>query len=389
MHTPEHLRIHPILAALGILASCAAIVGVAGCNNPAGDRIVVATIWPLAERRQVEADFRAWKGAAQNQPFREVRIDWLVLDERSDLSKLADRTEVADVLLGGSPAVHARLAKADRIRADQPAAEAHQVLVERARERLLARLGDPRTDPSTLAFAVGRLDRGRWPKGYAELVRLAGARDTGREPVAVMTECASVLHSSRSVSLAGKFLRFLAESRPSADATVAAHTPPDAIDPLVESLIADLLGAALIDARDELETGWAALERAGLPGPALKWMTEPPSWPPASVTQYLSRKGQAAMSLVETLAHELAPDPAARAWLVRSWLAPARVVDDTLLGEIAQAADGRLGREPRFRAWMSAEWTASARQRYRRVARLAQAARSDETNGAIKGHGSD
>ena len=100
-------------------------------------------------------------------------------------------------------------------------------------------------------------------------------------------------------------------------------------------------------------------------------MNEPPSWPPASVAHYLSRDGQTGMALVQTLAHEVAPDPAARAWLLRSWLSPPRLVDETLLAEITQAAGGRLGREPRFRAWLSAEWTASARQRYRRVARLA------------------
>jgi hypothetical protein len=46
-------------------------------------------------------------------------------------------------------------------------------------------------------------------------------------------------------------------------------------------------------------------------------------------------------------------------------------VDETLLAEMAHAADGRLIHEPRFRSWLRAEWTASARQRYRRVAKLA------------------
>jgi hypothetical protein len=149
---------------------------------------------------------------------------------------------------------------------------------------------------------------------------------------------------------------------------------PQALEPVVESLIADLLGATLVDARDELEAGWEALERAGEPAQAVQWMTEPPSWPPVSIARYLSREGQTAMSLVDTLAQELAPDAGARAWLVRSWISPSRPVDDTLLAEIAHAAEGRLGREPRFRAWLSAEWTASARQRYRRVARMAAGA---------------
>jgi hypothetical protein len=76
------------------------------------------------------------------------------------------------------------------------------------------------------------------------------------------------------------------------------------------------------------------------------------------------------MSLVQTLAAELAPDPAARAWLLRSWLSPTRTIDENLLAELARAADGRLVREPRFRSWLQEEWTALARQRYRRVARI-------------------
>lgn len=79
------------------------------------------------------------------------------------------------------------------------------------------------------------------------------------------------------------------------------------------------------------------------------------------------------MALIETLATEVATEPPARAWLLRSWLAPGRPVDESLLSELAQAAEGRLCREPRFRAWLREEWTAWARQRYRRVARWAAA----------------
>jgi hypothetical protein len=99
------------------------------------------------------------------------------------------------------------------------------------------------------------------------------------------------------------------------------------------------------------------------------WMTASPPWPPASVARFLNRESNA-MPLIETLAAQLAPDPDVRAWLLRSWLAPARSVDGSLLDELAGAADGRLAREPRFRAWLRSEWTAWARQRYRRVARL-------------------
>ena len=137
-----------------------------------------------------------------------------------------------------------------------------------------------------------------------------------------------------------------------------------------DDLLADLLGATLIDARDELKAAHEALERAGRPEKAERWMTEPPPWPPASVAKILGRESNA-MPLVETLAAQLAPEADARAWLLRSWIAPTRPVDAALLDEIARAADGRLLREPRFRAWLRGEWTAWARQRYRRVARTA------------------
>jgi hypothetical protein len=206
-------------------------------------------------------------------------------------------------------------------------------------------------------------------------VRLAGAANTDKNsddstsPAAV-TECAAMFRASSRESAALRFLHFVAQT-PGAELAMADTERPQVMDALVESLIADLLGATLVDARDELEAAWMALEQAGEPEKALQWMTEPPSWPPVSVARYLSREGQTAMSLVDTLAQELAPDPGARAWLVRSWISPSRPVDDTLLAEIAHAADGRLGREPRFRAWLNAEWTASARQRFRRVARMA------------------
>ncbi len=124
----------------------------------------------------------------------------------------------------------------------------------------------------------------------------------------------------------------------------------------------------------ELWTAWRSLEALDDHEQALAWLTEPPPWPPASVAKYLGREGERAMSLIETLATEVAAEALARTrWLLRSWLSPARRIDGPLLAELSQAADGRLYREPRFRAWLREEWTAWARQRYRRVARYAAA----------------
>ena len=135
-------------------------------------------------------------------------------------------------------------------------------------------------------------------------------------------------------------------------------------------MLADLLGATLVDAQDELWDAWEALERAGHPERAERWMTQAPPWPPASVEIIL--REDASSALPETLASQLAPDADVRAWLLQSWLRPTRLIDGAWLEELAGGAGGRLVREPRFRAWLRAEWRAWARQRYRRVARLAE-----------------
>ena len=103
-------------------------------------------------------------------------------------------------------------------------------------------------------------------------------------------------------------------------------------------------------------------------------MTEPPPWPPASIAKILDRQGEPAMTMVETLARQLATDASVRAWLVRSWLSPPRPIDQHVLEELTRTADGRLIHEPRFREWLRAEWTAWARQRYRRVLRVVDGA---------------
>ena len=161
------------------------------------------------------------------------------------------------------------------------------------------------------------------------------------------------------------FLRFLADTD-RAGPTPTREEPMTADD---EDLLAELLGATLIDAQDELRAAWAALERVGSPPSQLRWMTEPPPWPPASIAKILSGQGEQAMAMVETLAGQVATEPAAGAWLITSWLSPSRLIDSRGLGELVRAADGRLIREPRFREWLRAEWTAWARQRYRRVLR--------------------
>jgi hypothetical protein len=178
----------------------------------------------------------------------------------------------------------------------------------------------------------------------------------------------AILADGRHQDQATTFLRFLAETGRAGSAPPRrAPNPFDDLD-----LLADLLGATLVDAQDELRAAWSALARAGSPPTPLLRMTEPPPWPPASIASILSRQGDQAMMMVETLAGQLATDPAVRAWLVRSWLSPPRSIDRELLRDLHRAVDGRLMREPRLREWLRAEWTAWARQRYRRVARSAR-----------------
>ena len=139
-------------------------------------------------------------------------------------------------------------------------------------------------------------------------------------------------------SLAQGFLRFLCETQGATAGWRAGRGRRWAAPRRVSSLVADLLGATLVDAQDELWTAWRALEGLADREQALAWLIEPPPWPPASVAKYLGGEGERAMALIETLAAEVAPEPPARAWLMRSWLSPARLVDQAFLAELGQAA---------------------------------------------------
>jgi hypothetical protein len=261
---------------------------------------------------------------------------------------------------------------------------------------------DPRRDAVSLAWARAVLGAGDWSDGYARLVRLAdGPRrpgfwpgasvaavergEAGQAPAAEppagsvlgplavfahvtgwpdWVEGAAAVRGAPHEAAALSFLDHLAR------AGVTGPAPDDPMPPAADSLLADLLGSTLVEPREELRAAWSALDAAGRPGRAAGWLTQAPPWPPASVAA-LRKGGPASKALLETLAVQVAPEADARAWLLRSWVAPERPVDGSLLSGIARAADGRLAREPRFRAWLRSEWTAWARQRYRRVARSA------------------
>ena len=190
----------------------------------------------------------------------------------------------------------------------------------------------------------------------------------------IWDEGVAIVRGARHLEEAHAFLRFLVSQ--------AGSTPGHLLDPAdldaTSDLLADLLGATLVDAQDELAWACHELDRAAVAptSQTFGWLTEPPPWPPASIDRMQRRGGEKALALVEDLAGQIAPDPQKRLWLRESWLKPGRAVDGSLLSELSRAAGGRLVREPRFRAWLREEWTAWARQRYRRVARLAAGASS-------------
>jgi hypothetical protein len=337
--------------------------GLAGCVGGDDGAVTVATDWPAAERARIEEGFRQSSGLSAS-----WRIRWVLLAPGDDSARLARRRTLPDVLLGGPASAFARLDAEGALELPEGGAPAWRVVrrgpsSHRSEQPVDRGLGDPRRDPFALAWAREQLQSGPWAEGYARLVR-----GSGMTPAAATSEGIAILKDAPHAEAARAFVRSLEQS-----GQVIAPGPDDrkAVSSDADGLLADLLGATLVEAQEELVAAWDALGRAGHPARAEAWMTAPPPWPPASVAKLLQDESNA-MPLVETLAAQVAPEADARAWLLRSWIAPARAVDGTLLDELAGAVGGRLAREPRFRAWLRSEWTAWARQRYRRVARTAE-----------------
>jgi hypothetical protein len=373
----------------------AATAVLTGCDQPATPGLVVATSWPREERARLQAEFLKWQASSTLNSGREpIHLEWLFLMPGEAVGPMARRASPPDILLGGIASSYQRMSYDGRLLPVGPSDSARWCVSRRATGQPAGR-GDPRTDSISLGWARRQLAPGQWREGYARLIDLAGhsprvGRRDGLEPGGrtkhdVMTtpdvplpEGVAIPAGARDPELARTFMRFLLETREVELASNRGASEQDA-DADFDLLVADLLGATLVDAQDELWVAWEILERAGSPSRARQSLTDPPPWPPASIEKYLEREGERAMSLIETLVGELSPRPAVRAWLIRSWLGSPRVVDDVLLAEMTRAADGALVHEPRFRAWLRAEWTASARQRYRRVAKLASMAQASAT----------
>lgn len=303
----------------------------AGCADD-GD-FTVATNRPASDFPRIEAEVR--KIAPEI-----TRIRWILLAPGESPSVLLERRQPPDMILCD--------------------------LVEQESGKTSV-FNDPRHDSRSLVQAEQRLRRGDWAAGYAQLVRAADTPSPPARRLGSAFAPGSVFEGVSVVPSSMRGLQVAQEFRNPIDARSVEASP---LGTEADSLLADLLGSTLIDSRDELRAAWSALESADHPARLEMWMTQPPPWPPASVAKLLAG-GSNGMAMLETLAGQVAPEPATRAWLIRSWLAPGRTVDGRLFNEIADAVDGRLVREPRFRAWLRSEWTAWARQRYRRVARQA------------------
>jgi hypothetical protein len=141
-------------------------------------------------------------------------------------------------------------------------------------------------------------------------------------------------------------------------------------DPVVARL-ATLIRVACVESHAELRSALEAIERAESTRPraaarASRWLGEPQPWPPASVGVLRGKRG--GDRLVSDLAGHLTTNDPDRRALEASWAREPSPLDGVALASIPRPAS------PFFDAWLRAEWGAWCRQRYRRAARLAEAA---------------
>jgi hypothetical protein len=402
------------------------LLAASGCARRPGDALRIATTWPKGERQRLEADYGQWSSAGG------IPIVWVSVARDDELARLVERDPAIDLVLGGTQATFERLAQGGRLGpapiegsplwavlrrapiglAVEPKAFSGRAVTPDAAPAALGRfaqrgplaLDDPRVDPLSLASARAALAAHPWAEGYAALVRSAGhARPFGRSPGAALASLErgeavfaptlfprqrqpgsrpilplegspeevdgiAITAGAPLADQARSFLQLLQE-RGELSAPVAT-TPAD---PVVDSLLADLLGATLVDAQDELRAAWTGLARGD--GPSTRdemerWMAESPPWPPASVEAI--RRSAEPGPLLDTLIQQLTTQSETRQWLLVNFDGAGRPIDGNTLRILAEAADGHLAAEPRFRAWLRAEWTAWARQRYRAVARPAE-----------------
>jgi hypothetical protein len=333
----------------------------AGCDPTAPTRLVVATTWPIEERAELEKSFRS---KSPNLP----PIEWVSLAVGESLARTIERRGGVDLIVGGPSWELEKLSASGKLEAINPSDLISWQSIGRRKSRLgsFGNGRDPRNNPDWLAQGRSILQAQGWPKGYETLVRQAISgreREPETSPIQ-MVEGIALVRGGRHPKQAREWIAVLQEKG------VVIPTDPQArFEASADSLLADLLGSALVDASRELRDAQAALTQFNHPARAEGSIGERPPWPPASVTRL--RESPNGEALVETLLEQIAPERQVRDWLRESWSQPRTPIDGQLLKQIAGALDGRLAAEPRFRAWLRGEWTAWTRQLYRRVARLA------------------
>ncbi len=376
-----------------------------GCARPDSERLVVVTTWSAADRAAIDSDYHP-----------ERPIEWVVLAPGENAASVISRID-ADVVLGISERRCDELAANGRFVGYEAGDQRPWRVVRSMNLGLAIRNGttltktsaadnslrgefvfdDPRIDEVSFAWAKSRLAT----SNYGDLVRsAANASRAGRASsttFAVLRNDASIapatgiegaiddathfdvypehpqyregiaiLSNARHDEEAHNFVAFL-KARGQADQL---RSPaPSAAEIGADALLADLLGATLVDALDDLRSAALAVETPGTSSELNAFLDDLPPWPPASVAKLRAREEP--FPLLETLAHEISDDAEGRRWLLQSWDRPIHTVNLAFLREIAGAAKGRLLADPKFRVWLRGEWTAWARQHYRRIAREA------------------
>ncbi len=240
--------------------------------------LVVATTWPESDRKDLETRLELG------------RVSWVEPTGAPDPTRLISRGFPAHFVLGGPASSYERLTREGWLAApwitsrveplglalrDSPESRISEIDLTDAAWAGRWQLPDPRRDPVSLAWCRSILTEDAWSTGYARLVRsvaLSARADTAvdRPWIRVFPTVASQVRQNPS-------LRFLPESRPGSlwvegMAVSRGVKPVGAVDrllqelsfrhslielpavvpPLESDLLADLLGAVLVEARPEL-----------------------------------------------------------------------------------------------------------------------------------------
>lgn len=344
-------------AAAALLAPL--LAGVApGCGESGPAPLVVVTTLDGPGRERAASLYSGGGGL--------VPVRWVVAGAGDDLAALA-RGRRADVILGGPAWAHALWAEGNSV-----ARDAGEVPIRSAIGGRRVQLddnrgwGDPRIDPLLAGWALRELgEAGGWGERFPQLALRVASAPEALEPArleaaegvaADWIDGASATAWARQPGEARRFVEAVG------DGTSGGFDPAEGRTALIA---ADLLGALLTDAGDELREAWPRLARELGEEEAAKRLGGLPTWPPESVRAVARAHPDDAESWLGTLAESMTDDDPAATWLISQWMGNPRPVDLAVVREIAGAVGGRLVAEPRFRSWLRGEWAAWARMRYR------------------------